>query len=79
MTLQNTPTTELSTPQPTNTSTLVHVKDSTTGEYKPLKICCACPNTRKPRDECVIMHGEDNCKQVIEQHKACLRGLGFKI
>jgi len=23
------------------------------------KICCSCPETRKPRDECVVLHGEE--------------------
>ena len=27
----------------------------------PKRICCACPETRKPRDECVMMHGEESC------------------
>lgn len=48
-------------------------------EKKKLKICCACPETRKPRDECVLLHGEDKCKEAIEAHKACLRSLGFKV
>ena len=23
------------------------------------KICCSCPHTRRPRDECVVVNGED--------------------
>jgi len=43
------------------------------------KICCSCPETRKPRDECVVVHGEAACEKVIEAHKACLRLEGFKV
>ena len=49
------------------------------GETKKLKPCCACPETRKPRDECIIEKGEENCKELIEAHKDCLRKLGFKV
>lgn len=46
---------------------------------KPLKPCCACPDTRKARDECIVERGEESCKDLIEAHLACLRSLGFKI
>ena len=46
---------------------------------KPKKICCACPETRKPRDECVVTHGEDKCAAQIEAHKKCLRAEGFDV
>ena len=46
---------------------------------KPKKICCACPDTRKPRDECVVMNGEDKCAAQIEAHKKCLRSEGFDV
>lgn len=48
---------------------------------KGLKPCCACPETRKPRDEC-FMAAEDGaveCKELIEAHQKCLRDLGFKV
>ena len=48
-------------------------------EEKKLKPCCACPETKKVRDECVIEKGEENCKSLIEAHKECMRKLGFKI
>ena len=44
-----------------------------------LKICCACPETRTPRDTCVVERGQENCTELIEQHKQCLRALGFKV
>ncbi|XP_020385531.1 cytochrome c oxidase copper chaperone [Rhincodon typus] len=46
---------------------------------KPLKPCCACPETKKVRDACIIEKGEENCKDLIEAHKECMRALGFKI
>ncbi|XP_076645358.1 cytochrome c oxidase copper chaperone COX17 [Halictus rubicundus] len=46
---------------------------------KPLKPCCACPETKKIRDECIITKGEENCMHLIEAHKACMRALGFNI
>ncbi|KAK4523302.1 hypothetical protein GAYE_PCTG50G1196 [Galdieria yellowstonensis] len=49
-------------------------------EGKPKKkMCCACPETKKQRDECILQHGEDKCKEFIEAHKACLRQEGFKV
>ena len=48
-------------------------------EPKKLKICCACPETRKPRDDCIVEKGEENCKELIEAHKECLRKLGFNV
>ncbi|CAM9514775.1 unnamed protein product [Ectocarpus sp. 12 AP-2014] len=31
------------------------------------------------RDDCVIMNGEEECKNFIEAHKECLRSEGFDI
>ena len=45
----------------------------------PLKPCCACPETKQPRDACIIEKGEENCQDLIEAHKKCMRDLGFKI
>lgn len=44
-----------------------------------LKPCCACPETRKLRDDCVFMKGEENCAEFIEKHKKCLESYGFKV
>ena len=49
------------------------------GDTKPKRICCACPETRKPRDECTMMYGEEKCAAQIEAHKACLRAEGFNV
>jgi cytochrome c oxidase assembly protein subunit 17 len=43
------------------------------------KICCACPDTKKIRDECVVVNGEEHCKDIIEKHKQCLRDDGFNV
>ncbi|XP_041662349.1 cytochrome c oxidase copper chaperone [Cheilinus undulatus] len=48
-------------------------------EKKPLKPCCACPETKKVRDACIIEKGEENCTALINAHKDCMRALGFKI
>ncbi|KAD6454021.1 hypothetical protein E3N88_08727 [Mikania micrantha] len=42
-------------------------------ETKPKKkICCACPDTKKLRDECIVEHGETACTKWIEAHRLCL-------
>ena len=43
------------------------------------KICCSCPETKKPRDECIVTKGEEHCGALIEAHKRCLRLEGFKV
>ncbi|KAG8431759.1 hypothetical protein GDO86_020103 [Hymenochirus boettgeri] len=48
-------------------------------ENKPLKPCCACPETKKARDACIIEKGEEKCQDLIEAHKECMRSLGFKV
>ncbi|XP_061548607.1 cytochrome c oxidase copper chaperone [Phycodurus eques] len=48
-------------------------------QKKPLRACCACPETKKVRDGCIIEKGEENCTELIEAHKDCMRQLGFKI
>ncbi|KAF8359966.1 cox-17 [Pristionchus pacificus] len=49
------------------------------GEEKKLKPCCACPETKKIRDICIIEKGEEHCGDLIEAHKKCMRDLGFNI
>ncbi|XP_052872029.1 cytochrome c oxidase copper chaperone [Anopheles cruzii] len=54
--------------------------DSTTTTGKPkCKSCCACPETRKARDECILENGVENCSTLIERHKQCMRNMGFNI
>ncbi|KAI9028093.1 cytochrome c oxidase copper chaperone-like protein [Phycomyces nitens] len=46
---------------------------------KPIKPCCACPETKKPRDLCIFEKGEENCQELIKAHIECMRKLGFKV
>ncbi|XP_057815956.1 cytochrome c oxidase copper chaperone 2 [Cryptomeria japonica] len=43
------------------------------------KICCACPDTKRLRDECIAEHGQDACTKWIDAHLQCLRAEGFKV
>ena len=43
------------------------------------KICCACPDTKRLRDDCLVEHGESACTKWIEAHKRCLRAEGFNV
>ncbi|XVF18839.1 hypothetical protein REPUB_Repub11eG0057300 [Reevesia pubescens] len=49
-------------------------------ESKPKKkICCACPETKKLRDECIVEHGEEACAKWIEAHRIKERYLFLSI
>ena len=62
---------------PSSSSTTTTVDNS---ETKPkCKACCACPETKKVRDECVLFNGQENCSKEIEAHLACMRAAGFNI
>ncbi|XP_042308088.1 cytochrome c oxidase copper chaperone [Sceloporus undulatus] len=57
-------------------------KQQTTTPPQPpssLKPCCACPETKRARDACIIEKGEEHCGPLIEAHKECMRALGFKV
>lgn len=55
-------------------------QENKTEQEKPkLKICCACPETKRVRDECIVTNGEGECLPYIEAHKVCLREAGFKV
>ncbi|CAN4099917.1 unnamed protein product [Withania somnifera] len=72
-----------------NTSTTIslsklpknHKSDASTSPDSKLKkkICSACPETKKLRDECIVEHGESACEKWIEAHRKCLRTEGFKV
>ncbi|CAG7816384.1 unnamed protein product [Allacma fusca] len=50
------------------------------GEKKPkCKACCACPETKRVRDQCIVEKGEENCQDLIEAHRKCMRDMGFNI
>ena len=51
--------------------------DKETGEV--LRPCCVCPDTKMERDECIMEKGQQECVNLIEAHKNCMRDLGFKI
>jgi len=56
------------------------VNETSAAESKPKKkICCACPDTKKLRDECIVEHGEEACVKWIEAHRQCLRAEGFNV
>jgi len=47
-----------------------------------VKPCCACPLTKRARDDCFLKFGPDaevKCADLLEQHLACMRGFGFKV
>lgn len=45
-----------------------------------LKPCCACPETRRARDDCMLLRGsEEECATYIRTHQECLRSYGFKV
>lgn len=63
-----------------NTSASVADKpEAAKTEKKPCPACSACKETRKIRDACVFEKGEENCADLIEAHKQCLRDHGMKI
>ena len=48
-------------------------------DKKPLRPCCACPDTRNLRDECIRNKSEEECLEFINKHNECLRSQGFKV
>ena len=43
------------------------------------KSCCACPETRQLRDDCVAEKGIENCQPLIDAHNECMRLMGFNM
>ncbi|CEL99426.1 unnamed protein product [Vitrella brassicaformis CCMP3155] len=43
------------------------------------KPCCVCLETKRVRDECIVLNGEERCKAFIDAHNACLKAEGFEI
>ncbi|XP_040169960.1 cytochrome c oxidase copper chaperone [Anopheles arabiensis] len=52
---------------------------ATTKEKPKCKACCACPETKRARDACIMENGEEKCSELIEKHKQCMRDMGFNI
>mmetsp|Transcript_49576 Transcript_49576/g.97659 ORF Transcript_49576/g.97659 Transcript_49576/m.97659 type:complete len:84 (-) Transcript_49576:752-1003(-) len=49
-------------------------------ENKPKEMkrpCCVCRETRTARDECILLNGEEKCKDFVEAHNRCLKAEGF--
>nr|XP_028568566.1 cytochrome c oxidase copper chaperone [Podarcis muralis] len=72
----------MSTVAPRDSPGLPSPAAAAAAEQKPpasLKPCCACPETKRARDACIIEKGEEHCGALIEAHKECMRALGFKI
>ena len=57
---------------------LVHWADSLTPPR-----CCACPETKRARDDCFLKfdssEADEKCRQLVQDHVACMRGLGFQL
>ncbi|XP_051187772.1 cytochrome c oxidase copper chaperone 1 [Lolium perenne] len=70
-------TSSVATAAPVSEEKAVQTPASDTKPKK--KICCACPDTKKLRDECIVEHGEDACGKWIEAHRQCLRAEGFNV
>ncbi|KAI8822670.1 uncharacterized protein EV422DRAFT_524924 [Fimicolochytrium jonesii] len=74
-----------SSPSPSPSPSPLSHPSSTTTPASPdppkpkCKPCCACPDTRKLRDECVFANGEENCVELIKAHQDCMRAQGFNI
>ena len=49
------------TPKSMQIGVSIAAKPEPQRNYKNLKICCAFPETKKMRDECIVMRGEENC------------------
>lgn len=64
---------------PANQNNQEITKASEQNQKPKKKICCACPDTKRLRDECIVEHGEDACTKWIEAHKQCLRAEGFNV
>lgn len=56
-------------------------KNAAEGEEKKpkCKACCACPETKRVRDACIIENGADKCQEEIAAHKKCMKEMGFDI
>lgn len=48
-------------------------------EKKKLRLCCVCLEIKKVCDVCIVECGEENCGELIEVYKKCMREMGFNI
>ncbi|CAO1623266.1 unnamed protein product [Sympodiomycopsis kandeliae] len=69
--------------QPLNTANKFITEKNPQG----IKPCCACPETKIPRDDCFLKYGHTDqdgeegwrCKDLVEAHRQCMKKLGFNI
>ena len=60
-----------------NTGTDLNLNSNTDKIKEKLRPCCACPITKKLRDECIFEKGEEHCFEAIQKHNLCMKDLGF--
>lgn len=73
------PESAVPTPIEVASSAITKGNSEPAAKKKPCPACSACQETRKIRDACVFEKGEENCGDLIEAHKQCLRDHGMKI
>lgn len=56
-----------------------HINTAAEDKKPKCKACCACPETKQARDACIVENGAENCQDLIEAHKKCMREMGFNI
>merc|ERR1711939_249700 len=53
-----------------------------------VKPCCACPETKKARDDCFLKYGSNidedgesraKCQDIVARHRECMRSYGFNV
>ncbi|KAK7585866.1 hypothetical protein V9T40_000045 [Parthenolecanium corni] len=73
-------------PESENSSSVVKSVESTLktdtpvaqGEKKPSP-CCCCKETKQKRDACIVENGAENCTELIEAHRICMKGFGYDV
>jgi len=43
------------------------------------QVCTECAEAKKVADECVLANGKENCVDVLEAYKKCMKDMGFEI
>ncbi|PVH67096.1 LOW QUALITY PROTEIN: hypothetical protein PAHAL_1G429900 [Panicum hallii] len=72
--------TEVPLPMAVPSPEIPAVNEAPATDSKPKKkICCACPDSKRLRDECVVEHGESACTKWIKAQNRCLRAEGFNV
>ncbi|CBZ51883.1 Cytochrome c oxidase copper chaperone, related [Neospora caninum Liverpool] len=74
-TLASTPASTTSAAVPDGTASSCSSRVNSAGK----RICCVCQETKSARDECILLNGEERCRNFIEAHNQCLRSEGFDV